>query len=197
MWRGLAWHIGILQRRPDWMHAISMLPLSPLPCLCLCTYLTFAQKVAFLPCPPSSFSRLEVYRNEIFFDGLVRMNPPSPQLPCTSSIRSWPYLAPHLHHLFMCLPHKTVGSLRATSVFSSLFPQCLAHSGHSTSSDKPWELCCAKYGKEVGTQVWVNKDAIHSAYMYWLFKADCPAALPSVVQGEHRTQNQRFSSSPS
>lgn len=135
-------------------------------------YLTFAQKVAFLPCPPSSFSRLEVYSNENFFDGLVRMRPPSPPLPCTSSLCSWPKLAPHLNHLFQCFVTRrwTLWEhLLCFFIFISPVPCTFWAPYH--------QLWCSKHGKEVGTQVWVNKDAIHSAYMYWLFKADCPAAL--------------------
>lgn len=96
------------------------------PCCLVCAlYLTFAQKVAFLPCPPSSFSRLEVYSNENFFDGLVRMRPPSPPLPCTSSLCSWPKLAPHLNHLFWCFATRRWTLWEHLLCFYLYFPSAL------------------------------------------------------------------------
>lgn len=148
------------------MHEIFSASHSP-SCLSVALYLFSPEGGFFLPCPPSNFSRLKCYSNEVFLDGPVRMNTSSFQLSCTSYIHSLPYLVPHANHTFSCPPHFT---WEQTLCFHLYFPSVHHIRGTQYHQMEPWASWCSKYGKIVSiNQVYVSdKDGIHSAHVYWL-----------------------------
>lgn len=89
------------------MHDISVPPIVLVASLCLCTYFTSTQKGAFFPCPLSNFSRLRVYSNVVFSDGLARVHSSSSQSLCTSYKNVHYMLSTPFNHTFICLPHFT------------------------------------------------------------------------------------------